>query len=354
MSETMAERLRTVRLEFQDDGRKKPVRDNLSAVVASGSGFWFGTDEGTLLDRLSRAEGGRYVGHVSIELKKRLELPDTTSKKTEIDIEGLCVADGRLWLLGSHAAVRDKADLEEDDATKAIMELTKVKRPPNRWTLAAFELRDAGATLGPVARLLNDGATTPLLDALAGDPHLAPFLSIPAKDNGFDIEGLAVLDKRVFLGLRGPVLRGWAILLELLVEIDGDRLVLKPNGPDGKHYRKHFLDLEGCGLRDLALHDGGKEFLLLAGPTMALDGTIRLHRWRIPAVEGSDTITGKKDCPEVMTIPHRRGKDRAEGIELLSGPAGLELLVVYDSPHAARCPADSKTGVDADVFALPL
>ena len=354
MSETMATRLRTVRLEFPDDGREKPVRDNLSAVAASGGGFWFGTDEGTLLDRLNKVQDDRYAGHVSFELKEILKLPVTTGKKREIDIEGLCVANGRLWLVGSHAAVRDKADPDGDGAPKAIEELTKVKRPPNRWTLAAFELRDDGSNLGPAARLPNDGATTPLLKALAGDPHLAPFLSIPAKDNGFDIEGLAVLGQRVFLGLRGPVLRGWAILLELLVKTDGDRLELKPNGPDGKRYRKHFLDLEGCGLRDLALLPGGEELLLLAGPTMALDGTIRLHRWRIPAEERIDTITGENDCPAVMTIPHRRSKDRAEGIELLSGAAGSELLVVYDSPHKDRCPGESKVEVDADVFTLPL
>lgn len=352
MSETTATLLRNLRLEFPDDGREKPVRDNLSAVAASGNGFWFGTDEGTLLDRLSGDGGERLADHLSFELKEVLKLPVATGKKREIDIEGLCVADGRLWLVGSHAALRDKADPEKDGPEEAIKELTKIKKPANRWTLAAFELRNDGSDLGPAATLSNDGQTTPLLDALAGDPHLGPFSGIPAKDNGFDIEGLAVLGQRVFLGLRGPVLRGWAILLELLLEIEGDRLELKPNGPDGRHYRKHFLNLEGGGLRDLALLPGGEEILLLAGPTMALDGTIRLHRWRIPAVAGGDTITVKQDCPEVMTIPHRRGKDRAEGIELLLGAAEPELLVVYDSPHEERCAGASV--VDADVFALSL
>jgi hypothetical protein len=353
MSESMAKRLRMLRLEFPDDGREKAVRDNLSAVAASGDGFWFGTDEGTLLDRLRQTDGDRYAGHASFELKDWLTLPNTTGKKDEIDIEGLCVADGRLWMVGSHAAVRDKAEPEKG-AEKAIKELTEVKRRANRWTLAAFELRDDGASLGSAASLPNNGDTTPLLEALAGDPHLEPFLSIPAKDNGFDIEGLAVLDQRVFLGLRGPVLRGWAVLLEFKIERDGDRLELKPNGPEGRRYRKHFLELEGCGLRDLALYDGGKELLLLAGPTMALDGTIRLHRWRVPGQEGVDTITVKKelDCSAVMTIPHRRGKDRAEGIELLPGAKGPELLVVYDNPDVDRGSGESI--VYADVFAPPL
>ena len=40
---------------------------------------------------------------------------------------------------------------------------------------------------------------------------------IPGKDNGIDCEGLAVAGDRVFIGLRGPVLRGWAMIIELQV-----------------------------------------------------------------------------------------------------------------------------------------
>ncbi len=54
-----------------------------------------------------------------------------------------------------------------------------------------------------------------LRDLLEDDEHLAPFLAIPGKDNGLDVEGIAVRGDRVLLGLRGPVLRGWALVLEL-------------------------------------------------------------------------------------------------------------------------------------------
>jgi hypothetical protein len=48
------------------------------------------------------------------------------------------------------------------------------------------------------------------MDALADDPHLGFFVGamIPGKENGFDVEGLAFYQNRIFLGLRGPVLRG--------------------------------------------------------------------------------------------------------------------------------------------------
>ena len=64
------------------------------------------------------------------------------------------------------------------------------------------------------------------MEALRQDPHLGPFLRtshgeadgkharapLASKENGFDIEGLAAFDRRLILGLRGPVLRGWAML----------------------------------------------------------------------------------------------------------------------------------------------
>ena len=66
------------------------------------------------------------------------------------------------------------------------------------------------------------GAET-LVDVLRADPHLAPFVAIPARDNGLHVEGLAVGGDRLFVGLRGPVLRGWAVVLELRPAHDPDK-----------------------------------------------------------------------------------------------------------------------------------
>ena len=59
-------------------------------------------------------------------------------------------------------------------------------------------------------RLKGDAQANLLTRALADDPHFGPYLAIPGKDNGFDIEGLAVDGRQLLLGLRGPVLRGWS------------------------------------------------------------------------------------------------------------------------------------------------
>ena len=55
---------------------------------------------------------------------------------------------------------------------------------------------------------------------------------------GFDIEGVAARGERLFLGLRGPMLRGWAMLLELRAERTADdTLALGPIGASGRPYR---------------------------------------------------------------------------------------------------------------------
>ncbi len=59
-----------------------------------------------------------------------------------------------------------------------------------------------------------------LMDTLQTDEHLGLFVStsLPSKENRLDIEELAVDKNKIFLGLRGPVLREFAIILELEVE----------------------------------------------------------------------------------------------------------------------------------------
>ena len=60
--------------------------------------------------------------------------------------------------------------------------------------------------------------TNLLTRALPHDPHFGPYMAIPGKDNGFDIEGLAVDGRRLLFGLRvvgrqaqfaRPVRRAW-------------------------------------------------------------------------------------------------------------------------------------------------
>ena len=107
-----------------------------------------------------------------------------------------------------------------------------MKPNPNRHVLAClpllpdgngrFALPEGGKRAPGVARLPIGKKEGELAKTVKRDVHLGPFRKIPSKENGFDVEGIAAHGSRLLLGLRGPVLRGIAIVLELAVESKTD------------------------------------------------------------------------------------------------------------------------------------
>ncbi|SEQ79374.1 Protein of unknown function [Arthrobacter sp. OV608] len=91
----------------------------------------------------------------------------------------------------------------------------------------------------------------------------------------------------MFIGLRGPVLRGWAVIIELEVG-NGPSVEPQPTFPGGRRYRKHFFDLRGLGVRDLCRHQN--DLLVLAGPTMKLDGRTTVFRWRAALMSDGEAM----------------------------------------------------------------
>lgn len=173
---------------------------------------------------------------------------------------------------------------------------------------------------------------------------------IPSKDNGFDVEGLAVTGNRVFLGLRGPVIRGWASVIELRVSDAPDAaLTLDPIGPSGQPYLKHLVQLDGLGVRELVID--GDDLLVLTGPSMDLDGPVFIYRWKDALNLHADSLTPKKDLTKVVTVPFGVTKDHAEGLSLATS-APLSLLVCYDSPDGSRIVGPNGSGVKADIFEI--
>ncbi|MEN3333773.1 MAG: hypothetical protein V7641_3138, partial [Blastocatellia bacterium] len=146
-------------------------------------------------------------------------------------------------------------------------------------------------------------------------------------------------------------LRGWAVILEIAVKDHNEsHLALMEIGPQGQLYRKHFLRLDGLGVRDLCWR--GDDLLILAGPTMDMDGPVRLFRWRNVAGMTEETITSREQLAVLLDIPFGVGVDHAEGMTMIAddhSPASL--LVVYDSPGAER--KEGTATVHADLFALP-
>ena len=98
---------------------------------------------------------GDFGDHTSFELKETLRLPGPA--KEEIDIEGLDVDGGYLWLIGSHSAKRKKV---EDDKPMAenLERLGTIEMEGNRFTLARVPL-DGAADAGARARRVDGGAS---------------------------------------------------------------------------------------------------------------------------------------------------------------------------------------------------
>ncbi len=342
----------------------KHVRDGLSSAVITGKNLWTCCDERSSLERLTRQPDGSFGDHTTFDLNQFLKLP--AGEACEVDIEGLGV-DGHqcLWVVGSHSLARKKPK-KKDSPEKQIKRLAKVKEDPNRYVLARIPLMKEEATGNYVlchtcqdaqypsktvkaAQLISAEQGNQLMEVLAEDDHFKRFMKIPGKDNGFDIEGLAIDKGKIFVGVRGPVLRGWAVILELQVEDKEEGYFqLKPD-PQGRLYKKHFLHLEGMGIRDLRVR--GKELLILAGPTMDLDGTIAVYRWKEGLSQQSEAIVHRSELERLFDVPHgsgdTTGQDKAEGMALLDED---QVLIVFDSPTLVRKPDEAS--VLADIYTL--
>jgi hypothetical protein len=335
---------------------------NLSAVRSDGPVLWVAGDETATIERLvadDPAEPRRFDRQTSFRLADLLDLPEASADE-EADIEGLARQGHFLWAVGSHS-LRRKQIKPRHSGDQALRRLARISGQPNRQMIARIPVRDVDGLPALVPELTADGEThraatfgpqpINLRDLLAHDEHLALFLPIPGKDNGLDVEGIAVAGERVYLGLRGPVLRGWAFVVELRPEVDPDapdRLVLRPF-EDGRRYRKHVLRMNGLGVRDLCPH--GPDLLVLAGPTMDLDGPVHVFRWHGALAAEAPQVVRDEMLTREFDLPYGAGDDHAEGVGLLGSPGDEQLLVVYDSPSPARLGSDGC--VTADVVPLP-
>jgi hypothetical protein len=352
---------RTVRLRFDQTSRLAATHTNLSAIRTDGRVLWVAGDETATVERMVADDPdhpGEYHRQTTFRLADLVSLPGA-DPDAEADIEGLARSGHFLWAVGSHSLRRKQIKARHDGA-KALRRLARTERQDNRQILVRLPIAEVDGLPTPVRELAVDGAAQyaavlsgdgNVRELLRDDAHLAPFRNIPGKDNGLDIEGIAVNADRVYLGLRGPVLRGWAFVLELRPYTDAaspDRLQLRPF-EDGRPYRKHVLDLDGLGVRDLC--PAGDDLLVRAGPTMNLDGPVRVYRWHDAARAEMPQIVRAAMLTREIELTYGEGDDHAEGLAVLGPPQDGRLLVVYDSPAPARHTTDG--AIVADVVRLP-
>ena len=336
------------------------LSDGISAAAAMADTLWLVHDETVFVERLraerTNAQAMHYGRHRRFDLRKFIRMPASKANlgdgaSMEGDLEGLAIADGCLWLAGSHSAVRDP--LDDRPGPRAIAALANIRRAGNRFLLARIPIEDGDD--GPVltkelrlrdgrvlraARLPGGRKNDALTRLLRKDAHFAPFLSIPSKDNGFDIEGVAVAPGgRVFLGLRGPVIDGWACVLEVAMTAHPKRrgeLVLRrvpgsrASTPPQARYRKHFVDLEGAGIRDLCI--AGRDLLILTGPPMRGKGKAHVRRWKNALAANGDSMIKSSKLPKLLELPYPEKKNHPEGITIV-GQRGKRVLLMatYDS-----------------------
>ncbi|MGF1560981.1 MAG: DUF3616 domain-containing protein [Geminicoccaceae bacterium] len=338
-----------------DDFDPHEIRVDLSAIAMRGDRLWLGNDERVAIEELTRVGFGTYGEHRSVRLDAHF--PHLADDDSEMDIEGLDCAGDRLWFVGSHSLRRRRPKDKHIENGEVRDRLLRVEPQVNRFSIGFVPLADDDN--GPRVADADDCdepgrmlmGKRGVIDLLEDEKLLTPFFEVPAKENGFDIEGLAVAGKRLFLGLRGPVLRGWAVIVELKLKPDGDAgLKAKKIGPNDERYRLHLIELDGLGIRELAID--GKDLLILAGPTMDLDGALRVFRWRHALKADAPTVLPRADIAYLFDLPMGYRCDKAEGIEILPGEDSKRIAVVYDSPAPARLLRDG-VSLLADVFDMP-
>jgi len=344
-------------LELGPSGDKdaEDLRQNLSALAAHNGLLWLGGDEGRSLYRLQRL-GKHHYGDLHQVKLKAFGLAGSKDDG-ESDIEGLALDGDRLWLVGSHSRRRRKHD---DDKGEPLSLLDKDKQSRNAHVLGYLRLDGEGL---PVAgqRLAFDAAAgrDALTQYLAADPLIAPFLKIPSKDNGLDIEGIAARGERLLVGLRGPVLRGIAIVLDL--HLDG----IEKGGSSTltlAAQRFRYLQLNGLAVRDLAIVPGSDDVLVLAGPTMTVAGPCYLYRWRNalgPQETRSCAGIRVEETEPLLWIRDARpgrpgqGSDKPEGLEVQRKGGRLLAWVAYDDPTEARRGGGQGGRTRLDGFVVP-
>lgn len=327
---------------------------DLSAAARHGTTLFLGSDEGVRLERLILGPAGDWARHRRIPLDTILDL----DASGEADIEGLAEENGWLWVLGSHARTRPKIGRQGDDRID-LTQFATLKNTRPRCLLARLPLAadpDLDGAVRPVKRdgdrragmLRQTKYGNRLSRLMQESPLLRPFTRIAAKEGGVDLEGIAVAGNRIAIGMRGPVIQTYAVLLEL--EVVSTRTGrLKILGP--MHIR--LLELEGLGIRDLKRD--GADLLILAGPTTGLDGPCAVYRWKdwLGDPPQHEQMVRRHRPDRIIDLPFGRGDDHPEGLVLLDLPeGGRDLLVICDSPAATRIDRAANS-VTCDRFRLP-
>jgi hypothetical protein len=284
--------------------------EDISCAVLQGDRLIIGADEGHVIQALKEESAGLYVadrsGHIVLPLKNEDE--------KEVDVEAMALDNNVLYVVGSHCRARGRVDPDGETVAENRKSLRKNRREESRERLYRIELNADGA---------RAKQWVSLHDLIEDDKHLEDASGVPSKENGVDIEGLAVGGQNELLvGFRGPVFRDNYVPVMAIDTSKGfeeDRL----------EYELRFIDLGGRGIRAMAETEEG--FLLIGGPVGSEAVSYVLYAWDgKDALPGEDADGGQHVVP-LCEIPLPHAAAKAEGLHLLEETGGTNrFLVVFD------------------------
>ena len=351
------------------------IGESLSALVPVDADFWLGADEGTSL-ATAKADGGNDWSTTGThDLVVLLDLPgkkpNDKGELPEVDAEGMQWDGKHLWIVASHSLKRTQPK-EGKKARNNYKRLAEVEADGNRYLLGRLPLDQEGDLLQPsaatlehcAARLPCDLFSSDLLVELRRDELLGRYLTatgeksqqrnVPGKDNGLDIEGLTVIgEDNLLIGLRGPVLRGWALVLEVRLTCanplpEGKPAMLRLEKIGKRKYRRLAFQLGqyfdagedepaaagGLGVRDLCFDENG-DLLILAGPTMVLPWPVQVFRWpdarKKLAKKTDELFIWAEELRLELDYTPPSVNDRAESLCILGRGNKRRLVIGYDN-----------------------
>ena len=306
-------------------GDEPERRSELSGAVVVGKKLFAISNEGTgkrarnhVIQIFSKDDEGRYVFQRDEEF---LTGAKSDKCREDADFEAMTHFGGRLYAITSHSRNRkNPAKAKSLAKLRKRLSMDKVRACSIRSKIISFKLSSDGG--------LSEKRPSSLRTFLDNHAILGSFARLASKENGVDIEGLAATPLGLFVGFRGPVLRGnfvpvLRIAHDMSVSSDKSRLF--------------FVRFDGRGIRDMAAV--GNRIYFLAGPNGDQDQSFRIYQWHgkaLPKADGSSLSLLTKPVCDLGPFPGAKAKP--EGIAVIGErqaadgkPEASKLLVVYDA-----------------------
>lgn len=290
--------------------------EDVSAIGRVGAFIVIGADEAVgpdenlnIIQVLSRQSDDQYLLSHDIVV---MDAKDEEDK--ELDIEGIAVEGNAIYVMGSHSSKRNRVRKKKNsyEQNRETFLVSNIADEVNRNWLYRLTVDEQVQTTAKNMRIS-------LNDIISNHNVLKIFSQLPGKENGIDIEGIAVVDEWIYAGFRGPVLRGnYVPVLKFKFDDHVNTASLL------------FVNLGGGGIRDMASFNKG--ILIISGPVGDGSGSYRVDYWN-----GKDMIPGKdrkktKDNLSELGKIDAPGKGKAEGILVLDpdDDCSSRFMIVYD------------------------